>query len=115
MHASSLENMWRCYRRYIAGGPLEARADTVVLDVGGSDSNGSYREIFARPPFRYWVADIVAGLGVDIVLADPYRLPLENGSVDGVVSGQAVEHIEVFLRTFDEMVQALKPYGVTFL
>jgi hypothetical protein len=86
-----------------------------VLDVGGSDSNGSYREIFARPPFRYWVADIVAGLCVDIVLADPYRLPLENGSVDVVVSGQAFEHIEFFWRTFDEMVRVLKPDGFIFL
>ena len=25
MHASSLENMRECYRRYIAGGPLEAQ------------------------------------------------------------------------------------------
>ena len=41
MHASSLENMRECYRRYIAGGPLEAQAETVVLDLGGADVNGS--------------------------------------------------------------------------
>ena len=115
MHASSLENMRRCYLRYVAGGPLEQRADTIVLDVGGADINGSYRDVFPNPPFRYWVADIAPGTGVDVVLSDPYRIPLPEGSVDIVISGQTMEHIEFFWRTFEEMVRIVRPDGFVFL
>jgi SAM-dependent methyltransferase len=115
MHASSLENMWRCYRRYVAGGPLEQRAETIVLDVGGADVNGTYREVFSNPPFRYRVADIAPGPGIDIVLGDPYRIPLAERSVDIVISGQAMEHIEFFWRTFEEMVRIVRSDGFIFL
>jgi Methyltransferase domain/Glycosyl transferase family 2 len=115
MHASSLENMWQCYRRYVAGGPLEQRAETIVLDVGGADINGSYREVFPNPPFRYWAADIAPGPGVNIVLGDPYRIPLSDCSVDIVISGQALEHIQFFWRTFEEMVRIVRPDGFIFL
>jgi SAM-dependent methyltransferase len=115
MHASSLENMEKCYRRYIAGGPLEARAETIVLDVGGADVNGTYRDLFAKPPFRYQAADLGPGPSVDIVLDDPYRFPLPDGSVDIVISGQALEHAEFFWRMFEEMVRVLRPEGFIFL
>jgi glycosyltransferase involved in cell wall biosynthesis/SAM-dependent methyltransferase len=115
MHASSLENMWRCYGRYVANGPLEDQAETVVLDVGGADVNGSYREVFARPWFRYIGVDMAPGPGVDIVLSDPYRLPLADASVDIVISGQAFEHCEFFWLLFQEMVRLLRPEGVIFL
>ena len=115
MHASSLENMWLCYWRYVAGGPLEQRAGTIVLDVGGADINGSYREVFPNPPFRYCVADIAPGPGIDIVLGDPYRIPFPECSVDVVISGQAMEHIEFFWRTFEEMIRIVRPDGYVFL
>ena len=115
MHASSLENMWRCYSKYVAGGPLEARSGTVVLDLGSSDVNGSYREIFARAPFRYIGADLAPGAGVDIVLADPYQIPFPDGSIDIVISGQAFEHCEFFWRLFEEMMRVLRSDGLIFL
>jgi SAM-dependent methyltransferase len=115
MHASSLENLWQCYRRYIAGGPLEKQEDTIVLDVGGADVNGSYREVFGNPPFRYWAADMASGSGVDIVLSDPYRIPLNDGSVDIVISGQMLEHSEFFWRIFEEMVRVVRSDGFIFL
>src|SRR5271165_374619 len=115
MHASSLENMWRCYGSYVANGPLEGQAEAVVLDVGSSDVNGSYREVFAKPPFRYIGADMAPGPGVDIVLSDPYNLPLAGASVDIVISGQTFEHCEFFWLLFDEMVRVLRPEGLIFL
>jgi Glycosyl transferase family 2/Methyltransferase domain len=115
MHPSSLDNMWRCYRRYVAGGPLEQRAGTIVLDVGGADINGSYREVFPDPPYRYRIADIAPGPDVDIILDDPYRIPLPEYSVDIVISGQALEHIEFFWRTFTEMVRIIRRDGYIFL
>lgn len=49
----------------------------VVLDVGGADVNGGYRELFADPRYRYLTVDVAAEAGVDIV-----------------VSGQMLEHCE---------------------
>ncbi len=115
MHASSLENMQRCYRRHIAGGPLETQAETMVLDVGGADVNGSYRDVFAGPPFRYRAADMQAGPGVEIVLDDPYHLPFSDGSIDIVLCGQVLEHCEYFWRAFAEMLRVLRPDGFIFI
>jgi len=115
MHASSYENMIKCFRRHVA--PIDFGTQKVieVLDIGGADVNGSYRSIFSDAKFRYRIADLEAGAGVDIVLTDPYSLPLEDGSIDIVVSGQAFEHIEFFWKTFENMVRVLKPDGTIIL
>lgn len=114
MHASSFENMTLCYRRFVQGTFLEHRGAT-VLDVGGADVNGSYRAIFPTDRFTYRMADVADAPGTDIVLRDPYTIPLADSSVDVVISGQAFEHIEFFWRTFEEMVRVLKKDGVLFL
>lgn len=114
MHASSYENMQRAYRRFLAGTRLEERGGT-VLDVGGSDVNGSYRGIFQPGRFKYLAADLAAGPGVDLVLEDPYVIPMRGGTADIIVSGQAFEHIEFFWRTFGEMARVLKPEGIIIL
>jgi hypothetical protein len=94
---------------------LSARDGVVVLDIGGANVNGSYRDVFAGPQYRYRAADISAGEGVDIVLDDPYRIPLPDASVDIVLSGQMLEHCEFFWLAFQEMVRLLKPDGFIFL
>jgi SAM-dependent methyltransferase len=115
MHASSMENMRKCYTRHIVGSALETQDCVRVFDIGGSDVNGSYREIFAHPRFAYTATDIDAGPGVQLVLQDPYRLPLEDESIDIVISGQMLEHCEFFWLTFQEMVRVLRPGGFIFL
>ena len=115
MHASSLENMQQCYQRYVRPSPLQTRDQVIVLDVGGADVNGGYREVFSDPRYQYLTVDLTAGDGVDIVLEDPYRLPVADGSVDIVLSGQMLEHCEFFWLTFAEMMRVLKPDGYLFL
>lgn len=115
MHASSLENMHKCYRRYISGSELEQQHRVVVVDVGGADVNGSYREIFKDARFDYFGVDLAQGEGVHIVLEDPNRLPIDDRSVDILVSGQMLEHCEFFWLAFSEMVRVLKPGGFIFL
>ncbi len=110
-----MENMARCYQRYVVGSALEQQRRVRVLDLGGSDVNGSYRDIFAHPRYAYTAADIAAGPGVHLVLQDPYRLPIEDGSVDIIISGQMLEHCEFFWLTFAEMVRVLAPGGFIFL
>ncbi|WP_158497310.1 methyltransferase domain-containing protein [Methylocystis sp. ATCC 49242] len=115
MHASSLENMQLCFRRFIQGGPLETGCKTTVLDLGAANVNGSYRTIFPHPHFNYTGVDLAAADGVDLVLDDPYVLPFADESFDIVVSGQALEHAEFFWLIFAEMGRVLKPGGFIFL
>ncbi len=115
MHASSLENMRKCYERYIAGDFMAVRPKIVVLDIGGADINGSYRDIFSHAKFHYLAADLQPSAGVALILNDPYNLPLADNSIDIILSGQAFEHTEFFWLSFREMVRVLNPDGFIFL
>lgn len=85
----------------------------VIVDLGSADLNGSYRQLFARPPWRYVGVDLVASENVDVVLSDPYRWrELDSESVDVVVSGQTFEHTEFFWETMLEIARVLKPRGM---
>jgi len=115
MHASSKENMIRCRDRYLTPEYLRDKGSVTVLDMGGADVNGSYRDVFSNELFVYKVADISDAEGVEIVMDDPYHIPLPDGSVDLVVSGQMLEHSEFFWLVFEEMVRVLVPDGFLFL
>jgi SAM-dependent methyltransferase len=115
MHASSFENMQKCFRRYVADRLAGATRAFSVLDIGGADVNGSYAEIFPKPAFEYMAADLSAGPGVGMILEDPYALPAANDSFDFVLSGQMLEHCEYFWRSFAEMVRVVRPDGLIFL
>lgn len=110
MHTSSLQHMTRLVKAYLA-----QVKELEIVDVGSQDVNGTYRPIFEQPGWRYRGVDMAPGPNVDIVMSDPYRLPLASRSIDLVVSGQAFEHIEYFWITFLEMVRVLKPGGRIFL
>jgi len=115
MHPTSLENMRRCWDRYVRGTELEDQERLVVLDVGGADVNGSYRSVLDARNIEYLGADLQDGPGVSVRMDDPYRIPLGDASVDLVVSGQMLEHCEFFWQTFREMMRVLKPDGYLFL
>lgn len=92
----------------------DALAQPLILDLGAQDVHGSLRSV-APPAARYVGVDMVAGPGVDIVLADPYVLPFETGSVDVVVSTSCLEHAEFFWLTLLEVMRVLKRRGVAYL
>ena len=81
MHASSLENMQRCYDFYLAAPRPADGGRLTVVEIGAGEFNGSYREIFPGDRFSYVGCDRADGPGVDIVLDDPYRLPLPDATV----------------------------------
>ncbi|MCE7798385.1 methyltransferase domain-containing protein [Sphingobium sufflavum] len=115
MHASSYENMQKCYARYIEGSAIEQQDVVRLLDVGGSDVNGSYRDIFCHPRFKYTASDIDATSNAQLVFQDSYRFPLDDQSMDIVISGQMLEHCEFFWLTFAEMMRVVRPGGYVFL
>ena len=115
MHASSLENMQRCYDFYVAARQVLPGEKLTVVEIGSEEFNGAYRHIFSDDRFTYIGCDRAAGPGVDVVLDDPYKLPLPDASADIVVSGQMLEHCEFFWLSFGEMLRVLKPDGYLFL
>ena len=110
MHLSSLEHVERLVAKYLVNRPTLS-----VIDIGSYDVNGSYKQFFQQPGWRYTGVDLAAGPNVDVVLSSPYRLPLPSHSADVIVSGQAFEHIEFFWLTWLEMSRVLKPGGMIFL
>ena len=108
MHPSSYENMQRCLRWY---GPA---AFGRVVEIGSAAVNGGYRDMFVEGS-EYLGLDMQAGPGVDLVLDDPYALPLPDNSVDLVISGQMLEHCAQFWRVFAEIARVLKPDALLFM
>lgn len=113
MHLSSIENMQLCYDRFVRGSFLDERGSATVLELGAADVNGSYRAIYsASDKVRYVGADLEPGPGVDMVLTDPYKIPLPDRSVDVVISGQMLEHCEFFWLAFAEMMRVVREDGL---
>ena len=109
MHLSSLDKMKSFRDRFLSARSTEP---LVILDVGSLDINGSYRGLFAIPPWLYTGADLVTGPNVDIVLGDPNKWPLRSGSFDVVITGQALEHMDRPWEAFLEIARVLKPGGL---
>ncbi len=85
-----------------------------VVDVGACDLNGSLRQV-CPPHLSYVGVDTAAGKGVDIVLNDPYSLPLDSASADAVVCTSCFEHVDMFWVLFLEILRVLKPTGLLYL
>lgn len=115
MDAFDLETMRQCYRRYVAGGPLEQQAETIVLDVGASDAEGTYHAIFDQPPFRYVIADPAPVPGTGGAPGSLYRIPQADAWADIVVASGALEHGDFIWHLCKEMVRVLRPNGFIFL
>lgn len=109
MHPSAMANGARFFDTYVRHLPAP-----LVVDIGSQDVFGSLRTV-APPGARYVGVDMAPGKGVDVVIADPYVLPFETGSVDVVVSSSCVEHMEFFWLGYLEMMRVLSPRGVLYL
>ena len=113
MHLSSLINMQKFRDRFLAGREGEALR---ILDIGSTDVNGSYRPIFDVPAWSYTGVDLEPGRNVHIVLKRPYSWgEVGSSSVDVLISGQALEHIEFFWITALEISRVLRPGGIACL
>lgn len=88
--------------------------DLTVLDIGAQDVNGSLRQ-FCPLNAKYVGVDFVNGVGVDVVLTDPYKLPFDDNSADAIVSSSCFEHSEMFWLLFLEAMRVLKPSGLLYL
>jgi len=83
-----------------------------ILDVGSLDVNGTYKDIFQKPNWRYSGLDLAEGKNVDIVSRSAYDFDLPDNVFDVVVSGNCLEHVEAPWLWIDEVEKAVKPGGL---
>jgi SAM-dependent methyltransferase len=113
MHLSSLDNMKAFVQEYLEQFS-DRRLD--VLDLGSTEMGACYRPIFANERWFYRGADLSSGPNVDLVIKDPYHWrELRSNSVDVLISGQVLEHVEFFWVTALEISRVLRPGGLACL
>lgn len=90
-----------------------------VVDFGSYSSRErsamTHRALLADHDCEIVGVDIRAGRNVDVVMTEPYRLPMKSNSVDVVMSGQVFEHIPFFWASMLEIARVLKPHGVMMM
>ena len=109
MHDTALEFGKLFFETYIDKSKL-----VTIADIGSMDVNGSLRSVAPKDSI-YIGIDLEKGKGVDRIMKDPYLIPLENNSVDIVVSSSSFEHIEFFWITFNEILRVLSKNGIFYL
>lgn len=112
MHATAMKNCESFFATYAEG--FAGVHDVQVIDIGSQDVNGSLRQV-TPPSFSYTGLDFQKANNVDIILEDPYALPLPDNSVDVALSSSCLEHSEMFWLVFLEVMRVLKPAGLFYL
>lgn len=108
MHKSSLARMKWFRKKYLTG-----ERSLEVLDVGSYDVNGCYKQIFTECGHKYTGLDMENGPNVDICPDSPYIWKeIDEDTYDVVISGQALEHIEFFWATMEEIIRVTKDEGL---
>lgn len=109
MHKSSMLKM-----EYFKETYLNPNDNLKILDVGSFDKTGNYNYglILNEKNWTYHGLDLKEGNNVDIIVKNPYDWQeVESESYDIVITGQALEHIEFFWLTLDQINRVLKPGG----
>jgi SAM-dependent methyltransferase len=113
MHATAEANARRFFGTYV-----NQVSNPIITEIG-SQIGGNGREFnirsLAPSGSKYIGIDLEKMPGVDVVLEDPYKFPIEDNSVDFIVSSSCFEHIEFFWLTFLEAIRILKPTGVLYI
>lgn len=110
MHTTAMANADLFFKRHTREFP----AGSIVVEIGSQDVNGSIREV-APKRFGYLGVDFVPGAGVDLVIADPYVIPIESDEIDIVVTSSCFEHSEMFWLVFLEIARIVRPGGLIYL
>ncbi|MGX1740434.1 methyltransferase domain-containing protein [Bosea sp. NPDC055353] len=113
MHSSAYNHMKAKIEKYLVPGkPYD------IVEIGSrivDEQKLSHRTLLGDFRHSYIGLDVEEGLNVDVVMREPYRIPLSTASVDVVISGQVFEHVPFFWVTFMEMARILRPNGYIFL
>ena len=110
MHPSSLHHAEVFHNTYLS----TSRKPRKIVEIGSQDVNGSLKSVFHKK-HDYVGLDFVEGKGVDLVIDDPYSLPLQSGSADVVLCSSVFEHSSMFWLLFEECMRVLKLGGLLYL
>ncbi|MDR0379297.1 MAG: glycosyltransferase [Candidatus Accumulibacter sp.] len=111
MHQSAMSYGRLFFNTYCSGGKPDS---LTIVEIGSQNVNGSLRDV-APSGARYIGLDFAEGRGVDVVIDDPYALPLPDASADVIVSSSCFEHSEFFWLVFLEAMRILRDDGVFYL
>jgi SAM-dependent methyltransferase len=112
MHDSAMNNGKAFFETYVY--KISPESNLKVVEIGSQDVNGTLRDL-CPSNFEYIGLDFQHAKGVDIVMEDPYKIPLESSSIDIVLSSSCFEHSEFFWLIFLEILRVLKPNGLFYL
>ena len=106
MHESAIKSFELFNKTY-----LNSPENLHVIEIGSQNVNSSVKELIDKN-FKYIGVDIAPGDNVDIVLKDPYKFPIDDNSIDVVISISTFEHVDFFWLTFLEILRVLKKDGL---
>lgn len=109
MHNSALFNVKSFFNSYCNS------KDVDVIEIGSYDVNGSARTCVTPNVKKYLGVDFNPGPGVDLVLTDPYSIPVEDNTYDALITTSCFEHSELFWLTFLEALRVVKPNGLVYV
>lgn len=110
MHKSSMMKM-----EYFKNSYLNTNEKLNILDVGSFDKTGTYNYgmVLNEKKWNYTGLDLKKGNNVDIIIENAYDWKeIGENTFDVVVTGQALEHIEFFWLTMEQINKVLKPGGL---
>lgn len=113
MHQSAYDHVAKCFNKY-----FKPNRHKTVVDIGSRAVSGhtmTHRTIIEPHGLNYIGLDVVEGPNVDVVMTEPYRLPLKSDSADIIFCGQVFEHVPYFWVTFLEMARVLRRGGIIIL
>lgn len=113
MHETSYNEMSSVLRRYTNA---YTDRELKVVDVGAKEyfNQGTYKKLMPHK-WKYIGVDMEAGPNVDIIMTDPFKIPVENNSVNIVLCGQCLEHCKYPWKLVAEMGRILDPGGFCFI
>ena len=83
--------------------------NTMVLDIGSLDINGSNQFLF--DDCLYIGVDVAEGRNVDLITTG-HQLMLPDASVDVIISTECFEHDQFYDKTLKNIFRMLKPGGL---
>ena len=100
---------------YFKNNYLNPSDELKILDVGSFDKTGNYNYglLLNEKNWKYTGLDLKSGNNVDIIVENSYNWKeIPENSYDVVITGQALEHMEFFWLTIEEINRVLKPGGL---
>lgn len=106
MHPESYNEMKKHLANILTGVPK----DTIVVDFGSQDINGTYRDLVPKQ-CKYVGVDLEDGKNVDVVMVSEYDSGLPDGYADYLICGQVLEHCRDPFALAKEMARIVKKGG----